>query len=140
MAFGLTGCCSHPLLLWLAAYISLNVKLLTPSYMAFLGMSNDSSRDRRLNVERVTLVPVKPAPLRDQADEIAEYWCRENPAVDPLTKTLAIRLRRAAHHLERELRRDGRPRHGVVGVRGFPQLAPKRGLLERRWCLLRKPR
>jgi DNA-binding MarR family transcriptional regulator len=52
---------------------------------------------------------VKRAPQRDQrdqADEIAEYWCRENPAVDPVTKTLAIRLRRAAHHLERELRRE----------------------------------
>jgi DNA-binding MarR family transcriptional regulator len=49
---------------------------------------------------------VKQAPLRDQADEIADYWCRENPAVDPVTKTLAIRLRRAAHHLERELRRE----------------------------------
>jgi DNA-binding MarR family transcriptional regulator len=59
-----------------------------------------------LNVEGVTIVPVKRAPQRDQADEIAEYWCRENPAVDPVTKTLAIRLRRAAHHLERELRRE----------------------------------
>lgn len=37
---------------------------------------------------------------------MAEYWCKENPGVDPATKTLAIRLRRAAHHLERELRRE----------------------------------
>jgi DNA-binding MarR family transcriptional regulator len=49
---------------------------------------------------------MKRAPQRDQADEIAEYWCRENPSVDPVTKTLAIRLLRAAHHLERELRRE----------------------------------
>ncbi len=49
---------------------------------------------------------MKPVALRDQADEIAEYWCQQNPGVDPVTKTLAIRLRRAAHHLERELRRE----------------------------------
>jgi DNA-binding MarR family transcriptional regulator len=46
-----------------------------------------------------------PAP-RDLAEEIADYWSRENPAVDPVTKMLAIRLRRAAQHLERELRRE----------------------------------
>ena len=47
-----------------------------------------------------------PTSLRDQADEIADYWCKENPGVNPVTKMLAIRLRRAAHHLERELRRE----------------------------------
>jgi DNA-binding MarR family transcriptional regulator len=52
------------------------------------------------------LVPVKTEAHRDLAEEIAEYWCRENPAVDPVTKILAIRLRRAAQHLERELRRE----------------------------------
>jgi DNA-binding MarR family transcriptional regulator len=49
---------------------------------------------------------MKQAPARDHADEIAEFWCRENPGVDPVTKTIAIRLRRAALHLERELRRE----------------------------------
>lgn len=62
-----------------------------------------------LNVQRVTLVPVDPGPVRDQADEMADYWCKENPWVDVVTKTLAIRLRRAAHHLERELRRELSP-------------------------------
>jgi DNA-binding MarR family transcriptional regulator len=52
------------------------------------------------------LFPVKRLPARDHADEIAEFWCRENPDVDPVTKTIAIRLRRAALHLERELRRE----------------------------------
>jgi DNA-binding MarR family transcriptional regulator len=49
---------------------------------------------------------VRPTSLRDQADEIVDYWCKENPGLDPVTKTLAIRLRRAAHHLERELRSE----------------------------------
>jgi DNA-binding MarR family transcriptional regulator len=49
---------------------------------------------------------VKRQPSRDLAEEIADYWCRENPAVDRVTKMLAIRLRRAAQHLERELRRE----------------------------------
>ena len=43
---------------------------------------------------------------RDLAEEIADYWYRENPDVDRVTKMLAIRLRRAAQHLERELRRE----------------------------------
>jgi DNA-binding MarR family transcriptional regulator len=58
------------------------------------------------NVERSRLVPVKMQPPRDLAEEIADYWCRENPDIDPVTKMLAIRLRRAAQHLERELRRE----------------------------------
>jgi DNA-binding MarR family transcriptional regulator len=45
-------------------------------------------------------------PVRDQVDLLVEFWCRENPGVDTATKTLAIRLRRAAHHLERALRRE----------------------------------
>jgi DNA-binding MarR family transcriptional regulator len=52
------------------------------------------------------LVPVKTQPPRDLAEEIADYWRRENPDIDPVTKMLAIRLRRAAQHLERELRRE----------------------------------
>lgn len=59
-------------------------------------------------LQRSTSYPcsVDTLPLRDEADAIADYWCRENPGVDPLSKTLAIRLRRSAHHLERELRRE----------------------------------
>jgi DNA-binding MarR family transcriptional regulator len=49
---------------------------------------------------------MKPAPARDYADEIADFWSQENPGIDPVTKTIAIRLRRAALHLERELRRE----------------------------------
>ena len=49
---------------------------------------------------------MKSSPPRDLAEEIAEYWSRENPEIDPVTKVLAIRLRRAAQHLERELRRE----------------------------------
>ena len=60
---------------------------------------------QRLNVERVILVPVK-AVARDYVDEMADYWCREFPGVDPIVKTLSIRVRRAAHHLERALRRE----------------------------------
>jgi DNA-binding MarR family transcriptional regulator len=48
---------------------------------------------------------VKP-PARDYVDQMADYWCREFPDVDPLVKGLSARLRRAAHHLERELRRE----------------------------------
>jgi DNA-binding MarR family transcriptional regulator len=43
---------------------------------------------------------------RDLAEEIADYWSRENPDIDRVTKMLAIRLRRASQHLERELRRE----------------------------------
>jgi DNA-binding MarR family transcriptional regulator len=49
---------------------------------------------------------VKAPARRDLAEEIADYWSRENPDVDPVTKMLAIRLRRAAQYLERELRRE----------------------------------
>lgn len=49
---------------------------------------------------------MKTQPRRDLAEEIADYWCRENPDIDRVTKMLAIRLRRAAQHLERELRRE----------------------------------
>ena len=62
--------------------------------------------DHWFNVERTKLVPVKKQAPRDLAEEIADYWCRENPDVDRVTKMLAIRLRRAAQHLERELRRE----------------------------------
>ncbi len=44
--------------------------------------------------------------MRDQVDVIVEHWCRDNPDLDVSTKMLAIRLLRAAHHLERALRRE----------------------------------
>ena len=44
--------------------------------------------------------------VRDQVDVLVGFWCRENPGLDVPTKTLAIRLGRMAHHLERELRRE----------------------------------
>ncbi|MBO0732635.1 MAG: MarR family transcriptional regulator [Acidimicrobiaceae bacterium] len=47
-----------------------------------------------------------PDAVRDQVDVIVEHWCRENPDLDMSTKMLAIRLLRAAHHLERALRRE----------------------------------
>lgn len=43
---------------------------------------------------------------RDQADDIVEYWCQQNPGVDMTTKGLALRIRRVSHHLERALRRE----------------------------------
>jgi DNA-binding MarR family transcriptional regulator len=45
-------------------------------------------------------------PERDQVDVLADFWCLEIPNLDPRAKTLAIRLRRAAHHLERALRQE----------------------------------
>ena len=43
-------------------------------------------------------------PARDEADEIVEFWHRENPDLDVTAKALAIRLRRASQHLERAVR------------------------------------
>ena len=43
-------------------------------------------------------------PLRDEADEIVDFWHKENPDLDVTAKTLAIRLRRASQHLERAVR------------------------------------
>ena len=45
-----------------------------------------------------------PVPARDEADEIVEFWHRENPDLDVTAKSLAIRLRRASQHLERSVR------------------------------------
>lgn len=46
------------------------------------------------------------APARDRVDALVERWSAENEAIDVDTKALAIRLRRAAHHLGRALRED----------------------------------
>jgi DNA-binding MarR family transcriptional regulator len=43
---------------------------------------------------------------RDQVDAVVDFWLQENPALDPRMKTLAIRLRRVGHHLERVLRQE----------------------------------
>lgn len=43
---------------------------------------------------------------RDQVDAVVDFWCRENPDVDPLVKMLAIRTRRASHHFERAVRQE----------------------------------
>lgn len=39
-------------------------------------------------------------------DVVVDFLLRENPDLDPRVKSLAIRLRRAAHHLEKALRRE----------------------------------
>ncbi len=51
-------------------------------------------------------------PVRDEVDEIAEFWHRENPDLDVTAKTLAMRLRRASLHLERAVR-SNLAAHGV---------------------------
>lgn len=37
---------------------------------------------------------------------LVEFWMQESPGLDPLVKMLAIRLRRAAHYLEKALRHE----------------------------------
>jgi DNA-binding MarR family transcriptional regulator len=44
--------------------------------------------------------------VRDQADIIVDNWRLEDPNLDVVVKSAAIRLRRAGHHLERALRRE----------------------------------
>jgi DNA-binding MarR family transcriptional regulator len=44
--------------------------------------------------------------LRDGVDVVVDFWLQENPDVDPRVKMLAIRLTRAAHHLQRALRHE----------------------------------
>jgi DNA-binding MarR family transcriptional regulator len=44
--------------------------------------------------------------VQDYAERTVNYWCSEQPGLDPVPKLLTIRLRRAAHYLERELRRE----------------------------------
>ena len=43
---------------------------------------------------------------RDRVDVVVDFWHQENPDLDTRTKMLAIRLHRAAHHLERALRQE----------------------------------
>ena len=56
------------------------------------------------NVEESTIYSVDSGPIRDETDEIVEFWHRENPDLDVTAKTLALRLRRASQHLERVVR------------------------------------
>jgi DNA-binding MarR family transcriptional regulator len=42
--------------------------------------------------------------IRDEIDEIVDFWHQENPDLDVTAKTLAMRLRRASQHLERAVR------------------------------------
>jgi DNA-binding MarR family transcriptional regulator len=42
----------------------------------------------------------------DQVDLVVNYWRQDDPEIDVAAKSTALRLRRLAHHLERELRRD----------------------------------
>ncbi len=56
------------------------------------------------NVEESTIYSVESDPIRDETDEIVEFWHQENPDLDVTAKTLAIRLRRASQHLERAVR------------------------------------
>jgi DNA-binding MarR family transcriptional regulator len=42
----------------------------------------------------------------DEIDEIVEFWRAENPDLDVLLKGLAMRIRRAAQHLERATRQN----------------------------------
>ena len=43
---------------------------------------------------------------RDQVDDLVDFWCQAHPDVDPTTKQLGMRLRRAAAHHERILRQE----------------------------------
>jgi DNA-binding MarR family transcriptional regulator len=42
----------------------------------------------------------------DQVDLVVAHWRTEDPDIDVAAKTAALRLRRAANHLERKLRRE----------------------------------
>jgi DNA-binding MarR family transcriptional regulator len=42
----------------------------------------------------------------DQIDEVVDFWQRENPDLDVTTKALTLRLRSAAHQLEKVMRRE----------------------------------
>jgi DNA-binding MarR family transcriptional regulator len=59
---------------------------------------------KSFNVEESTIYSMDNSQMRDETDEIVEFWHRENPELDVTAKTLAIRLRRASQHLERAVR------------------------------------
>ena len=65
--------------------------------LGYVGTADHAGTDRA--------TPEKPGE-RDRVDGVIDFWLGENPALDPRVKTLAIRLRRAAHHLEKALRHE----------------------------------
>jgi DNA-binding MarR family transcriptional regulator len=73
--------------------ISFNVKILDLKWFV-----------KSFNVEESTIYSMDNSQMRDETDEIVEFWHRENPELDVTAKTLAIRLRRASQHLERAVR------------------------------------
>jgi DNA-binding MarR family transcriptional regulator len=56
------------------------------------------------NVTDVELPSVHTTP--DQIDDVIDFWQRENPQLDVTTVALRLRLRSAAHQLERVMRRE----------------------------------
>ena len=46
---------------------------------------------KSFNVQESTIYSVEADPIRDEADEIVEFWHQENPDLDVTAKTLAIR-------------------------------------------------
>jgi DNA-binding MarR family transcriptional regulator len=67
--------------------------------------------DTRMDTERQeTARPETARPdARDQVDLFVDHWCRANPAIDVAAKSVAIRLHRISHHLDREMRRELAP-------------------------------
>jgi DNA-binding MarR family transcriptional regulator len=57
-------------------------------------------------VQPVTRHPAGERPAPDDVDETVEFWRRENPDLDVVTKEAAMRLRRAGHALEKSLRHE----------------------------------
>lgn len=51
----------------------------------------------------------------DEVDLLVEVWRGDDPEMDVVAKTTAIRLRRAYQHLERELRRELLPLDSDIG-------------------------
>ena len=46
------------------------------------------------------------SPASDHIDDVVEFWRQENPDLDVTIKSLTLRLRSAAHQLERVMRRE----------------------------------
>jgi DNA-binding MarR family transcriptional regulator len=55
---------------------------------------------------------MRPEPVRDRVDVIVDQWHQQFPDLDVPAKTLTIRLRRVAHHIEREVQRE-LTEHGI---------------------------
>lgn len=57
-------------------------------------------------VNVANVVNVVNAADRDRVDAVVDFWCQENPELDARLKMLAIRVRRASHHLEKVVRQE----------------------------------